>query len=42
VLYFLVILSFFAFLTKIIKNNSFLLGYISIFVFFCIFLQLNF
>ncbi|OIP54093.1 hypothetical protein AUK10_01550 [Candidatus Gracilibacteria bacterium CG2_30_37_12] len=42
VLFFLVILSFFSFLTRIIKNNSFLLGFFGIFAFFCIFLQLNF
>ncbi|MDD5377057.1 MAG: hypothetical protein PHH16_02980 [Candidatus Gracilibacteria bacterium] len=42
VLFLLVILSFFSFLTRIIKNNSYLLGYVGIFAFFCIFLQLNF
>lgn len=42
ILFFLVVLSFFSFLTRIIKNNSFLIGYFSIFIFFYIFLQLNF
>lgn len=42
VLFVLVILSFFSFLTRMIKNNSFLVGYLGIFTFFYIFLQLNF
>lgn len=42
ILFLLVILSFFSFLTRIIKNNSYLIGYLGIFIFFYIFLQLNF
>lgn len=42
ILFFVVILLFFSFLTRIIKNNSFFVGYIGIFIFFYIFLQSNF
>ncbi len=42
VLFLIVLLLFFSFLTRIIKNNSFIIGYIGIYIFFCIFLQLNF
>ncbi len=42
IIFFLVILLFFTFLTRIIKNTSFFIGYMGIFIFFYIFLQLNF
>ncbi|MDD5197915.1 MAG: hypothetical protein PHN60_03585 [Candidatus Gracilibacteria bacterium] len=42
ILFFLVIFLFFSFLTRLIKNNSFLIGYIGIFIFFYLFLQFNF
>ncbi|MFA6090218.1 MAG: hypothetical protein WC774_00370 [Candidatus Gracilibacteria bacterium] len=42
ILFLLVILSFFSFLTRMIKNNFFPFGFLGIFVFFYTFLQLNF
>ena len=42
ILFIIVLLSFFSFLTKIIRNNSYIVVYIGLFVFFYIFLQLNF
>lgn len=42
ILFIIVLLSFFSFLTKIIRNNSYIVLYIGLFIFFYIFLQLNF
>lgn len=42
VLTILVLLSFFSLLARIMKNNSSIIGYMGVFVFFYIFLQLNF
>jgi hypothetical protein len=42
ILFLLVILSFFSFLTRLFQNNSTLFFYIGLFVFFSIFLQFNF
>lgn len=42
ILFFIVILSFFSFLVRIMKNDSHILVYVGIFMIFYVFLQLNF
>jgi len=42
IIFIIVLLSFFSFLTRLIKTNSYIVWYIGIFVLFYIFLQLNF